>query len=142
LCFHSLIFHFFFSSSLALRRHALDRNRALKGIFPKSYVHLIAAADIEIVKNEYVIKRSEIVDEITTILKEWHEHFKKFFLVSFTTFFWDVNQKLTFLFSSPQKTDKQRQFQSDSREDARTDQVAGANVVGQCSRRRNEGPQT
>jgi dedicator of cytokinesis protein 1 len=59
-----------------------DRNRALKGIFPKSYVHLIAATDVEIVKNVYVIKRSEIVDEITTILKEWHDHFKKFFLVS------------------------------------------------------------
>lgn len=60
------------------------RNRALKGIFPKSYVHLIA--DVEIVKHEYVIKRSKIVDEITTILKEWHEHFKKFYLVSFTSF--------------------------------------------------------
>lgn len=55
------------------------RNRELKGIFPKTYVHLIA--DVEIVRGEYVIKRSEIVDEITTILKEWHDHFKKFFLV-------------------------------------------------------------
>lgn len=52
----------------------------MKGIFPKSYVHLVA--EIEIVKNEYVIKRSEIVDEITAVLKEWHGHFKRFFLVS------------------------------------------------------------
>lgn len=56
------------------------RNRLLKGIFPKTYVHLIT--DVEIVRGEYVIKRSEIVDEITTILKEWHVHFKKYFLVS------------------------------------------------------------
>lgn len=33
-------------------------------------------------KNEFRIKRSEIVDEITTILREWHSIFKKFFLVS------------------------------------------------------------
>lgn len=74
---------YFFSSRYSLPH----RNRALKGIFPKSYVHLIAAADVEIVKHEYVIKRSEIVDEITTILKEWHEHFKKFYLVSFAVTF-------------------------------------------------------
>lgn len=42
-------------------------------------MHLIV--DVEIVRGEYVIKRSEIVDEITTILKEWHDHFKKFYLV-------------------------------------------------------------
>ncbi|KAL7025415.1 hypothetical protein ACKWTF_013468 [Chironomus riparius] len=56
------------------------KNRLLKGIFPKNYVHLIT--DVEIVRGEYVIKRSEIVDEITTILKEWHEHFKKYFLTN------------------------------------------------------------
>ncbi|KAG5670986.1 hypothetical protein PVAND_001211 [Polypedilum vanderplanki] len=56
------------------------KNRSLKGIFPKTYVHLIA--DVEIARGEYVIKRSEIVDEITTILKEWHEHFKKFYLTN------------------------------------------------------------
>nr|AKO62845.1 mbc isoform a [Prodiamesa olivacea] len=54
------------------------KNDLQKGIFPKSYVQLIA--DVTIIKNEYVIKRSEIVDEITTVLKEWHEHFKRFFL--------------------------------------------------------------
>lgn len=58
----------------------LDRNSGLKGIFPKSYVHIVA--DVQVVKNEYRIKRSEIVDEITTILREWHSIFKKFFLVS------------------------------------------------------------
>ena len=55
------------------------RNRELKDKLKKTYVHLIA--DVEIIRGEYVIKRSEIVDEITTILKEWHDHFKKFFLV-------------------------------------------------------------
>jgi hypothetical protein len=65
--------------SLSLSLSSLVRNRTLKGIFPKNYVHLIA--DVEIVRGEYIIKRSEIVDEITTILKEWHDHFKKFFLV-------------------------------------------------------------
>lgn len=59
---------------------SLLRNHDLKGIFPKSYIHLIA--DVELVDNEYEIKRSEIVNEITTILKEWHVHFKLFFLVS------------------------------------------------------------
>ncbi|CRL05400.1 CLUMA_CG018000, isoform B [Clunio marinus] len=54
------------------------KNRSLKGIFPKCYIHIVA--DVEIVRNEYLIKRSQIVDEITTVLKEWHEHFKKFFL--------------------------------------------------------------
>lgn len=52
----------------------------MKGIFPKSYVHIVA--DVAVVKNEYRIRRSEIVDEITTILREWHSIFKKFFLVS------------------------------------------------------------
>jgi dedicator of cytokinesis protein 1 len=35
-----------------------------------------------IVKNDLVVKRSEIVNEITSVLKEWHGHFKTFFLVS------------------------------------------------------------
>jgi hypothetical protein len=51
----------------------------LRGVFPKSYIHLID--HVELVNNEYKIKRSDIVEEITTILKEWHEHFKRFFLV-------------------------------------------------------------
>lgn len=115
---------------------ALNRNRALKGIFPKSYVHLIA--DVEIVKSEYVIKRSEIVDEITTILKEWHDHFKKFFLVSLRLAFTHRN-RLKFSLSM---TDEQRQSQSDSREDAGVDQAEIADAVGQSSRRRDEGHQT
>lgn len=54
-------------------------------------MHLIA--DVEIVRGEYVIKRSEIVDEITTILKEWHDHFKKFYLVreKLLKFFEEIN---------------------------------------------------
>lgn len=71
----SLNFRFVLTQSFAF-----NRNRTLKGIFPKSYVHLVS--EIEIIKNEYVIKRSEIVDEITTVLKEWHGHFKRFYLVS------------------------------------------------------------
>ena len=60
--------------------YCIHRNRAVKGIFPKSYVQVVL--DVVIVKNEYVIRRSEIVDEITLILKEWHVLFKKFYLVS------------------------------------------------------------
>lgn len=69
-------------------------------------------ADVEIVKNEYVIKRSEIVDEITTVLKEWHGHFKRFFLVSlaFTKVFRKLNNSRTL--------DKQLKSQSHPRENA------------------------
>ena len=74
----TFIVHVFFNIQTFL--FYTPRNRLLKGIFPKNYVHLIT--DVEIVRGEYVIKRSEIVDEITKILKEWHEHFKKYFLVS------------------------------------------------------------
>lgn len=35
-----------------------------------------------LLKNEYVIKRTEIVDELTTVLREWGDIFKKFYLVS------------------------------------------------------------
>lgn len=33
-------------------------------------------------KNEYVVKRSAIVDEITTVLCEWGNLFKKFYLTN------------------------------------------------------------
>jgi len=97
------------------------RNRSLKGIFPKSYVHLIA--DVEIVKNDYVIKRCEIVDEITTILKEWHEDFKRFFLVSLLLlllFLVDIIliEKLSFHIK---KTDTRSKSQDDSRENVGAD---------------------
>ncbi|CAD7083698.1 unnamed protein product [Hermetia illucens] len=52
-----------------------DKNQL--GIFPKSYVQLIEAVNV---KDEYVIKRTEIVDEITTVLKEWGTIFKNFYL--------------------------------------------------------------
>lgn len=54
------------------------RNRGNRGIFPKSYIELMECVRS---KNDYVIKRSEIVDEITTVLVEWGDLFKKFYLV-------------------------------------------------------------
>lgn len=57
------------------------RNRSIKGIFPKSFIQLREAV---LSKNEYVIKRSEIVDEITIVLKEWGQIFQQFYLVSLT----------------------------------------------------------
>jgi hypothetical protein len=64
---------------LVLFFFSFHRDWSLRGVFPKSYIHLID--HVELVNNEYKIKRSDIVEEITTILKEWHEHFKRFFLV-------------------------------------------------------------
>lgn len=61
------------------------RNRGVKGIFPKTYIQLVESVNI---KDDYIIKRSEIIDEITTVLQEWHRLIKRFYLV-----------RLTFLFS-------------------------------------------
>lgn len=53
------------------------RCKSNRGIFPKSYVKLV---EFEILKNDYVIKRTDIVNEITTVLGDWGELFKEFFL--------------------------------------------------------------
>lgn len=37
-------------------------------------------------KNEYIVKRSSIVDEITTVLSEWGALFKKFYLTNHEIF--------------------------------------------------------
>lgn len=49
-----------------------------KGIFPKSYVHVLDSVKV---KDEYVVKRSEIVEEITRVLLEWRDLLNHFYLV-------------------------------------------------------------
>lgn len=56
------------------------RNRNECGIVPKSYIHLLDCTLTS--KNEYIVKRSTIVDEITTVLNEWGLLFKKYFLTN------------------------------------------------------------
>lgn len=51
----------------------------MRGIFPKSYVQLV---ECEISKNEHIIKRSDIVKEITTVLDDWGDLFKHFYLTT------------------------------------------------------------
>uniref|UniRef100_A0A1L8DMR3 Putative signaling protein n=1 Tax=Nyssomyia neivai TaxID=330878 RepID=A0A1L8DMR3_9DIPT len=59
------------------------KNRGNRGIFPKTYIELMECVRS---KNDYVIKRSEIVDEITTVLVEWGDLFKKFYLTNNSNF--------------------------------------------------------
>lgn len=54
------------------------RNISECGIVPKSYIHLLNC--VLTPKNEYIVKRSAIVDEITTVLSEWGNLFKQFYL--------------------------------------------------------------
>lgn len=58
-----------------------------KGIFPKSYVQILDSVKQ---KNEYVIKRTEIVEEITRVLLEWRDLLNHFYLVSIY-FRWRAN---------------------------------------------------
>lgn len=51
---------------------------------PKSYIHILDCVLTS--KNEYVVKRSAIVDEITTVLCEWGNLFKKFYLTNHEVF--------------------------------------------------------
>ncbi|KAJ6638701.1 Dedicator of cytokinesis protein 1 [Pseudolycoriella hygida] len=60
------------------------KNKTTLGIFPKSYVHLLEC--IKCKDDEYVVKRSEIVTEITTVLGDWGELFKKFYLSNHVNF--------------------------------------------------------
>lgn len=52
----------------------------MHGIVPKAYIQIIESVLNS--KNEYVVKRSEIVDEITIVLKEWSDLFKQFYLTN------------------------------------------------------------
>lgn len=51
---------------------------------PKSYIQIVDC--ILSPKNEYIVKRSEIVDEVTTVLNEWGDLFKKFYLTNHEIF--------------------------------------------------------
>lgn len=56
------------------------RNKHECGIVPKSYIHLLDCTLTS--KNEYIVKRSTIVDELTTVLNEWGLLFKKYYLTN------------------------------------------------------------
>lgn len=62
----------------------LNRNKKKSGIVPKSYIHILKCVLTS--KNEYVVKRTAIVDEITTVLGEWGNLFKKFYLTNHEVF--------------------------------------------------------
>lgn len=59
------------------------RSKHQRGIFPKSYVQLVES---ELSKNELTIKRSDIVKEITTVLDDWGDLFKQFYLTTHPNF--------------------------------------------------------
>lgn len=54
------------------------RDKTQNGIVPKSYIELLPCVLTS--KNEYVVKRTSIVDEITTVLNEWGALCKRFYL--------------------------------------------------------------
>lgn len=60
------------------------RNKNDCGIVPKSYIHILDCVITS--KNEYIVKRSAIVDEITTVLCEWGNLFNRFFLTTHEVF--------------------------------------------------------
>lgn len=63
---------------------SIYRNKTQRGIVPKSYIQIVEC--VLSPKNEYVVKRSEIVDEVTTVLIEWGDLFKKFYLTNHEIF--------------------------------------------------------
>lgn len=56
------------------------RDKSHRGIVPKSYIQIVECVLSQ--KNEYVVKRSDIVNEITTVLLEWDGLFKQFYLTN------------------------------------------------------------
>lgn len=128
------------------------RNRGNRGIFPKSYIELMECVRS---KNDYVIKRSEIVDEITTVLVEWGDLFKKFYLViCYANFFGcfgclphlktrDISSLNCLLPFSCMvyfwvDADKQQKFSAYQTKNAGTDKAAITNIVRQFASGRDE----
>ncbi|XP_065074251.1 dedicator of cytokinesis protein 1 isoform X2 [Ochlerotatus camptorhynchus] len=65
--------------------YGYNRSRPqVHGIFPKCYVHVV---DSRIAKGgELVVARSEIVEEITIVLKEWQHLYRRFYLYTHPDF--------------------------------------------------------
>ncbi|XP_021694043.1 dedicator of cytokinesis protein 1 isoform X3 [Aedes aegypti] len=65
--------------------YGYNRSRPhVSGIFPKCYVHIV---DSRISRDgELVVARTEIVEEITTVLKEWQHLYRRFFLYTHPDF--------------------------------------------------------
>lgn len=58
-----------------------------KGIFPKSYVQILESVKE---KGDYVVKRSETVEEITRVLREWRDLLDHFYLVRNSQISWGL----------------------------------------------------
>lgn len=54
-----------------------NRSKSQRGIFPKSYVQLVEA---EVQDGELSVRRSDFVKEISTVLNDWRDLFKHFYL--------------------------------------------------------------
>ncbi|XP_062554821.1 dedicator of cytokinesis protein 1 isoform X3 [Armigeres subalbatus] len=65
--------------------YGYNRSRPhVSGIFPKCYVHIV---DSRVSRDgELVVARSEIVEEITTVLKEWQHLYRRFYLYTHPDF--------------------------------------------------------
>lgn len=60
-----------------------SHSRKEKGIFPKSYIHIIECTvekhgNVDIIQ----VKQPHIVQEITAVLREWGSHWKHLYIVS------------------------------------------------------------
>lgn len=83
-CGHALPMKFDCVCSIILFAFISNREKSKRGIVPKSFVHIVDS--VLTPKNEYVVKRSTIVDEITTVLEDWGVLFKRFYLTNHENF--------------------------------------------------------
>lgn len=93
-----------------------------KGIFPKSYVQILESVKV---KNDFVVKRSEIVEEITRVLLEWRDLLNHFYLVRKLT-------NISFLYHVTPANSfpvKSRELPANMPQDARTHPAAVADSV-------------
>lgn len=73
-------------------KRSINSDKSQHGIVPKSYIHLLECVLTS--KNEYVVKRTSIVDEITTVLSEWGVLCKRFYLTKHEIF-QPIRQKIS-----------------------------------------------
>ncbi|KAJ7356302.1 Dedicator of cytokinesis protein 2 [Desmophyllum pertusum] len=66
------------------------RNKAAKGIFPTSYIYIKDAKDESSSGTESVFKEEALVEELTSVLREWGAMWKQVYLRKEETLFHDV----------------------------------------------------
>uniref|UniRef100_A0A182VY32 Signaling protein n=1 Tax=Anopheles minimus TaxID=112268 RepID=A0A182VY32_9DIPT len=64
--------------------YGFNSNSGSSGVFPKAYVHRVESKTSR--DGDLVIRRSEIVEEITTVLKEWQYLYRRFYLSTHPSF--------------------------------------------------------